>query len=76
VSDAIDYYEAGKADYHAWMTSPNLAHLDRATPPNIVIKLFLPPPPQDLIQVSRPLPAKYQEWLRGFQEAKADDQQN
>lgn len=63
-------YEQGQIDYIAWMTSPTYAQFNHDASPRTVMKLFLPPVPEDAMQVSRPLPKPYQEWLRGFNDAR------
>lgn len=73
MSNEIDYYLLGQRNYLAWVSSPQYAQLDHDAPAKFVMKLFLPPVPQDMVQLSRPLPPSYQAWLRGFNEAKAND---
>jgi len=61
-------FEQGKQDRQAWDNSPQYAQFDRATPVRDIMRLFLPPVPEDTMQVARPLPKPYREWLRGFNE--------
>lgn len=71
MSAAINY-EAGRQDYQAWSQSPQFQQFDRGTPLRDIMRLFLPPVPEDMMQVQRPLPGPYQEWARGFREAEAE----
>lgn len=66
-----EYYLMGRAAFHAWMNSRHFAQFDRDAPTIDVMRLFLPPVPQDMMQVARPLPKHNQEWLRGFDDARA-----
>ena len=68
-----EHYNAGQAAYHAWKTSPHFQQFARTAPVEEVMRLFLPPISQDLVQVSRPLPKDRQEWLQGFNDAKDQD---
>lgn len=67
-----DYYQLGKIAYKAWATSPLLAQFDKHAPAKDVMRLFLPPVPQDMMQVARPMPKEYREWLRGFEDEKRE----
>lgn len=60
-------YEQGRHDYHAWIQSKHFAPLSKDAPSDCVMKLFLPPVPQDLMQMYRPLPKQYLDWLQGFE---------
>ena len=73
MSNKIDYYLMGKNDYYAWSRSQQFSQFNQNTPPEIIMKLFLPPIPQDMMQISRPLPFIYQEWLRGFEEERINN---
>ena len=68
----MNWYECGKHDYRAWVTSKHFAALNHDAHAEDVIRLFLPPIPQDLMQIARPLPHHIQEWLRGFEDEKTN----
>lgn len=46
--------------------------MSRDLPVRDVMRLFLPPVLEDMMQVQRPLPKNYQLWLDGFNAAKED----
>lgn len=69
----IDYYQFGKECYHAWMNSLQFAQFGKTATPRSVMKLFMPPPSQDLMQIQRPLPKEHQAWLQGFEEARQNE---
>ena len=60
-------YEGGAAAAHAWNTSRQYMQYGDGLPARSVMAVFLPPVPQDLMQISRPLPNNYQAWVRGFE---------
>lgn len=65
----------GAAGYHALCTSRALASAcydPRTVEAKEAMRLFLPPVPQDMVQIQRPLPEPYQAWCRGFERARAD----
>lgn len=59
-------FEQGQRDRIAWDTSPQFAQFSRATAVRDIMRLFLPPVPEDAMQVSCPLPKPYRDWIRGF----------
>jgi len=61
-------YDEGAIAAVAWNNSPIYAQFDRTVSSEYIMSLFLPPVPQDLMQISRPLPKPYADWLRGFNE--------
>ena len=65
-------YEAGKQAYTAWVTSPQFAQFDKSTPVRDVMRLFLSPVPEDMMQVQRPLPQPYKDWAKGFEDARRE----
>lgn len=66
-------YEAGRLARKGWVKSPVWRQFDPNTPGELAMKLFLPPVPQDLMQVARPLPRSHAEWLRGWNDEKATE---
>lgn len=62
----------GRRDHHAWVASPIYKQFDLDAPAETVIKIFMPPPSQNMMQVQRPLPKSHQEWLRGFNDARQE----
>lgn len=69
MSDDPDY-QAGVEAYSVWITSPMFAQFDRNARAEDVMKWFLPPVPQDMMQMQRPLPPQYAQWLAGFNSAR------
>lgn len=67
-----DPYQAGRDAYAAWATSPACAQFSRDTPAAVAARFFLPPVDEANMQMSRPLPADRADWLRGFEDARAE----
>lgn len=67
--------EGGRQAYLAWSRSKHYAMFPRDLAAEDIMKLFLPAVPQDTIQLQRPLPPNYREWLEGFRAAEAEDNQ-
>ena len=66
-----DDYEEGKSAHRVYHASQAFAGLSRHITAEDAAKLFLPNVPQDMMQVSRPLPKARQEWIRGWKDAEA-----
>ena len=45
-------------------------------PADVIMKLFLPPENEDMMQISRPLSKDRKEWIEGFDEARNEDMEN
>lgn len=65
-----DWFKQGQVDFIFFHTSKHLAYIDRDAPSADLMRIFLPPVPQTSLQVATPMPAKYQDWLRGFNHAR------
>lgn len=67
-----DAYDEGREAYRVWVTSPVTAQFDPETPAEVAMRYFLPPIEQSMAQFVQPLPADRREWLRGFEDARAE----
>ena len=65
--DEIDYQEKGRADRQAFLTSPIYAGIERQISSMDAMRIFMPPPPQDMMQMQRPLPGRWAEWKKGWE---------
>jgi len=70
-----DYYKQGRQDYHSFMTSKHFTYADKDVSAEVAMKLFLPIVPNEVaLQITTPYPKDYREWLRGFNEAREEDE--
>ena len=65
-------FVAGRRARRAFVTSVLYAAYDNALPPEEAMKLFLPPVSESLVQIARPLPQDRQDWIRGWEEERAE----
>jgi len=73
MTDKLDMYEEGRQARQGFITSQGYMGLSRNITAKDAMKVFLPPVPQDMMQVQRPLPAGNKKWINGWEDAKADE---
>jgi len=63
-----DSYEQGRQDRRAFTTSNLYAQFDPDISARDAMRLFMPPVPEDLMQVQRPLPPRWANWCKGWED--------
>jgi len=71
-----DMYQQGRQDCQGFIKSQGYMGLSRNILAKDAMKVFLPPVPQDMMQVQRPLPKPYADWVKGWKDAKAEEKED
>ncbi len=66
-------YEEGRRDRNRFLFSQGFASLSRNITATDAMRLFLPPVKNDMVQMSRPLPKPFQDWVDGWNDCKAEE---
>lgn len=67
----MDHYEEGREARRRFLQSDQFKPFHQDMPGRDAMRLFLPCVPQDMIQVARPLPPRWGEWVRGWDNERA-----
>lgn len=68
-----EWEQKGYEDRRGFLTSPNFAWLPRDIDIDLAMRIYMPNIPQDLMQVQRPLPAKWKAWQTGWNKAVSEE---
>ena len=69
-----DMHQQGKQDRIGFVKSQGYGSLSRDISAKDAMKVFLPPIANNLMQLSRPLPKDYQDWVNGWEDQKATEE--
>lgn len=72
MTNAIDYYELGRAQCQAHYASQAYTGLSESIPAEEAMKLYWPCVEEQNVQIPMPLPQPRQKWLKGFKKAQIE----